>query len=359
MEAIAHELHPSTATDPPGEAQVRADLSALIRLHDITSDRALDFEQRMQAILRLGCEHFGLPLGIQSRIIDGNYVVEHCVSPPGALEPGMSFELGNTYCSMVLAADGPVAFHHMGQQQARNHPCYAAFGLEAYIGGPILVDGERYGTLNFSRPEPTRPLGRDDLEMVRVLAQWVGHEIARRRDLDALNAARTELARVAITDALTGAFNRRHAQEVLEREIERAARYGRPLSVVLFDLDHFKSINDTHGHNWGDQVLKSFVLCALESLRTSDVLARWGGEEFIAILPETTPEQAAVVADRIRCRLAESQWVTPGGPLVATTSAGIAATRGREAVSGLVHRADQALYAAKEQGRDRVIISAE
>lgn len=160
----------------------------LAKLHQITTDQGLNAYQRIQQTLRLGSEFLDLPLGIVSRIDGDTYTIRQAISPDQSLLPGMVFELGETYCTHVLAADQPRCFHHAGQSDISDHPCYKGFGLEAYIGVPLIVDHRRYGTLNFSSAEirPT-PFTAGEIEFVRLFAQWIAQHIAQE---EALAAAR-------------------------------------------------------------------------------------------------------------------------------------------------------------------------
>jgi two-component system cell cycle response regulator len=164
---------------------------------------------------------------------------------------------------------------------------------------------------------------------------------------------------LSITDALTGAYNRRYLMEQLPREIERCRRYGYPLSVLMCDIDHFKDINDAHGHAAGDEVLQQFAARAQKSIRTnSDWVARYGGEEFLVVLPETTHEDAVLVAEKIRALIAETPFATRAGDTWVTASFGVAATgpSGPDLalkVEGMIRTADECLYRSKQSGRDR------
>lgn len=167
---------------------------------------------------------------------------------------------------------------------------------------------------------------------------------------------RERIERLVVTDALTGALNRHGLMPLLERELARAERHDRPLSVALFDLDFFKRVNDQHGHAMGDQVLAGFVARVHGLLRGGDLFGRWGGEEFLLVLPETGGESAAQVAERIRADVARAP-LTPGAPAV-TVSSGVASAhdageRTRDLLA-LLDRADRRLYLAK-QGRNRVV----
>jgi diguanylate cyclase (GGDEF)-like protein len=148
------------------------------------------------------------------------------------------------------------------------------------------------------------------------------------------------------TDELTGLPNRRAWDDVFERELAAARRHGQPLSVAMLDLDHFKAYNDRHGHLAGDGLLRDAAAAWLQHLRASDVLARWGGEEFVLLLPGTTAPQAAELVLRLRGLLPDN----------VTFSAGVAASDGSVSARALLNAADQALYDAKAAGRDRVVI---
>jgi diguanylate cyclase (GGDEF)-like protein len=176
-----------------------------------------------------------------------------------------------------------------------------------------------------------------------------------------LRAANERLEKLASTDELTGLANRRAIEEGLRRDLSRADRDATPLSAVLIDVDHFKSVNDTWGHATGDAVLSSVGSVLKNSLRTGDVAGRWGGEEFLCILPNTDSTGATVVAERLRTKLPLHTVAGPRGPVQVTASFGVASVRGpgcRNAAESLMRRADSALYSAKEQGRDRVVVSA-
>lgn len=164
-----------------------------------------------------------------------------------------------------------------------------------------------------------------------------------------------EAQRLSTTDPLTGLWNFRYLSMSLAREIERATRFRRPLSVLMLDLDHFKSVNDTHGHPRGDAVLRELAARLTEQIREVDVLARYGGEEFVLVLPETTLEGAAVLADRICTAVRREPFGEPGEvPLRLTVSVGVAGFPDHAASAAtLVRVADDALYVAKEAGRDR------
>jgi len=160
---------------------------------------------------------------------------------------------------------------------------------------------------------------------------------------------------LALTDPLTGLYNRRMFLELARKELSKAQRYGEPFSVVIFDIDHFKKINDTYGHDVGDLALKHVAQLLKSNVRAADVVARWGGEEFVLLLPKTGPEEAYRVAEKLR-KLVERSWLElpGGGRLKMTVSGGVSSYREGVTLDELFKEADEALYRAKRMGRNRV-----
>jgi diguanylate cyclase (GGDEF)-like protein len=171
-----------------------------------------------------------------------------------------------------------------------------------------------------------------------------------------LREANERLRQLAVTDALTGLANRRALFEAMNREIERSRRHAHPLTIIMFDIDRFKAINDLHGHAAGDRVLQRVAQLALGLVRSGDLLARYGGEEFLLLAPETDRSQAVQLAERIRAELHAADVPVDHTTIRFTASFGIASLNedDRDA-SAVIARADQALYSAKESGRDRVV----
>jgi diguanylate cyclase (GGDEF)-like protein len=156
------------------------------------------------------------------------------------------------------------------------------------------------------------------------------------------------------TDSLTGIANRRIFLESLGGAISFAHRHQTPLSIILSDLDDFKSVNDTFGHNSGDQVLQAFATLLMENSRQEDLAARFGGEEFIMMLPGTSAKEATVLGERLRHRLEEIAF--PDFSIRVTASFGVSAYQLGDTVNGFIERADQALYEAKMMGKNQVVV---
>lgn len=168
-----------------------------------------------------------------------------------------------------------------------------------------------------------------------------------------------QLLRSARRDSLTGVYNRGYLFELAEREVALARRHKRPLAVAMLDIDHFKWVNDCHGHAVGDEVIVSLACTCRGELRASDHFGRIGGEEFVCVMPETDEAEALRCAERLRRRIEEARIATPRGPLGYTVSIGVAMLdQGHPDWKFLLHAADCALYRAKDEGRNRVVLAA-
>ncbi|HNQ04253.1 MAG TPA: GGDEF domain-containing protein [Thiobacillaceae bacterium] len=210
---------------------------------------------------------------------------------------------------------------------------------------------------------------RDKAEILRLLGLVVSQAggiqnrveashrelVETRHALVSIQSELSETRQLLNEDALTGALNRRGLDQVLEREVARCQRNKARLSLAMVDLDHFKKINDTYGHAVGDQMLVHFTSLIRSVLRKSDALVRYGGEEFILVLPETDLRGAMLVLGRLQQVMRKSPLVSEGRTIHATFSAGVSALREEDNGHSLLRRADETLYQAKNAGRDRII----
>jgi diguanylate cyclase (GGDEF)-like protein len=210
-------------------------------------------------------------------------------------------------------------------------------GARAALCQPITRDQRRMGVLVMGFDESRRQMPTTALDLVELLAAEIGAAIDR-ADLVSLLATQSR------SDPLTGAENRRGWDEEIDRELARARRTGNPLTIAILDMDHFKAYNDSHGHLAGDTLLKELVSAIRTELRTVDVIARWGGEEFVVALPDCDLEQAHAIASRLLEVVPNAQ----------TASIGLTQARPQDTPRALIERADQALYAAKNGGRNQV-----
>jgi diguanylate cyclase (GGDEF)-like protein/PAS domain S-box-containing protein len=193
---------------------------------------------------------------------------------------------------------------------------------------------------------------------LRNAAGEVTHFVAIERDVTEQKELEHTLERLSRTDPLTGLLNRRSLEDYLAKEYSRFKRHGTKFSVLLLDIDHFKSINDQYGHSTGDRVLKMLADSCTHNLRKHDVMARYGGEEFCVILPYTGCEAAAVLAEKLRTGIAAKALEAGDGEVRVTASIGVSEVQATDKNPGdILERADAALYEAKQSGRDRVCLS--
>ena len=222
-----------------------------------------------------------------------------------------------------------------GVVAARDEPDYPTVVAAAYVGMVVVV--LLSSTFLTTRVQSTREhLRRQKAELAQALEQ---------------------IRQLATHDDLTGLLNRRAMLDRMQLEQHRSLRSGSPLLIAQLDIDHFKAVNDTHGHAAGDLVLQSFADTVRRNVRDTDVLARWGGEEFVLLLCATPAADAVALMERLRQAVQAMQVSVPqgGGPITVTVSIGLARHTPADPLAGTLERADQALYAAKAGGRNRVV----
>ena len=240
--------------------------------------------------------------------------------------------------------------------------CSQIRSLERTRNLPVIVIADHGGEARLMRALDMgvndylkRPVDRNEM-LARIRTQ-----IKRKRYADFLRASLEQSVEQAITDSLTGLHNRRYMETHLKRLVAEALQKGRSLSLLVADIDHFKRVNDTHGHDVGDVVLKEFARRLKRSVRGVDLACRLGGEEFVVIMPETDLDRACQVAERIRGHAATETFDIGGAsePLRVTASVGVASLeRPEDTAEAIFKRADQALYVAKREGRNRVVADA-
>lgn len=219
--------------------------------------------------------------------------------------------------------------------------------IRSWLGVPLIAQEEIIGLLAIDSAEPHHFKEED----VRVASEFADQVAV------ALKNARTfqETQNLAITDALTGIYNRRGLFQLGEFELQRARRINRPFCAMMFDIDHFKRINDHHGHVIGDQVLHALAERCQKNSRTVDLIGRYGGEEFVILLPETNLVSAKVIAERLRQSIMDFPFATDAGGLRITVSIGVTEAAFKDTLNTLIERVDAALYKAKRSGRNCVV----
>ena len=264
---------------------------------------------------------------------------EDCTLPDAVFRPQDCWALRTGHMHVVLAGDHSAECAHVASPD------------HSYICLPLLAHGEAIGVLHFQMIE-CGEVPQPILLTVNMFAEQVGLSVANIRLREALRIQ-------SIRDPLTGLYNRRYLEEMLERETRRAVRAEQGLGVLMLDLDHFKKFNDTYGHDAGDTVLRETAAFLLKSVRAEDIVCRFGGEEFLVILPVADLKTTHARAERIRSKLRELTVLHQGQSLgMVTVSVGVAelphhGTTPKE----LIEAADAALYRAKKEGRDRVVVA--
>lgn len=222
---------------------------------------------------------------------------------------------------------------------------------------PIMLREEIVGTLLLRTSRKEGSFTQREVKLCQVIANMAGNALANAHLFESLEIASLELEKLAITDGLTGAYNHRHFRTRLEEEFSRAGRYKAPLSCIMLDIDHFKSINDAFGHAQGDIVLKEITDVLRKSVRKTDIVARYGGEEFVILLPHTDKEGAFMQAERIREAARGNRCSDSNTCIMVTVSLGVATFPSEDINSAdeLVGKADNALYEAKRAGRNKTV----
>lgn len=353
---------------PPTEAAADAARREAARVQAVRDTGLLDTppEESFDRLTRLAARLLEVPAAFVS-LVDVErdfYKSTFGFGEPLATERQLT---GRTFCHYTLTSPEPLVLDDVTVlPDLADVPTVQTLGVRAYVGVPLVTsEGHVLGSFCAVDMQP-RQWRERDLEVLTELAHAALREITLRQALMRLAQANHALAQemhkvsvlnerlseLAHTDALTGLFNRRAYDQHLAREWRRVQRSGAALSVLLIDADHFKAINDQHGHAMGDQVLQQLAQLIQHSAREIDVTARIGGEEFAVLLTDTDATSAAGVAERIRSQVAQAENMPVAG---VTVSIGVATLQAEEPPESLQHRADQALYMAKARGRNRVV----
>ena len=297
-------------------------------------------EEAFDRITRLLCTILGTPIALVSLVDDDRQW----------FKSRQGLEVAQTvrefaFCAHTIEQDDAYVV-----TDASQHPLFldnplvtGEPNIRYYIGVPLTVrGGHNIGTLCAIDQKP-RELSVDQVQALRDLARLAVDQI--------------ELRQIAICDPLTGALTRRGFDAEVDREIKRKMRSGRDLSVVMVDIDHFKTVNDRFGHAAGDFVLRNVVDCIRRELRASDFVGRLGGEEFAVALPETNAAGARLFAERLRARISDIVVVGQSGGARVTASMGISSCEHHDPDwAATLKRADDALYEAKTSGRNRCVV---
>ncbi len=279
------------------------------------------------------------------RLLDdsGKRLLKSARTGPSVHRRGSSpFGLGEGFIGWVVVHQKPSIINRVKSDPRFVMRAGQKWTPSAIMAVPLMADRRCIGVLSVSRRN-NRVFTKQDLDLLHLVAELSSPylEIARLKQLNE-------------SDPLTLLHNRRHLQQRLPQEVKRARRINKPLSVTMADLDHFKLVNDAHGHDVGDEVLCDLAERLNNVCRASDVITRWGGEEFFIILPDTSVRQATAVSERIRKAVADVPFQTSAGKLWLSISLGVAGLQPDDDDCSLERRADQTLYKAKRNGRNLV-----
>lgn len=353
-------LSPSAGPSPAGLRIPRPDndserVAALAGYNLLDSAEDEDFD----LLAEVAAELCGAPFAFVS-LVDADRVWHKAAAGAGREQLPGEEPRDESYCSWTVLQDGVLEIPDLradprtAQMAATLHPV----GLRMYAGASLMTaDGFRVGTLCVLDTRPRSLTARQQVLLVRLARQVVALMELRQRDRE-LGSALAAMQRLASEDGLTGLMNRRALIEALHREVERCRRYGSPLSVVMLDIDHFKDVNDRHGHAMGDAVLRGVAATVREGLRAVDLAGRYGGEEFCLVLPDTDAAGAQTVTEGLRAAIAARPYEDTERSVLVTASFGIAVFSKEHPLQPdeLLRAADAALYIAKTSGRNRVVL---
>lgn len=308
----------------------------------------LDVEGVLDLIINTAIRHTGASSASLMLVDPGQdmLVLSKAVGLSEDVPSDLRIPIGKGIAGWVAEKQEPVLLHDISRDPRFSH-LIPRRELRSAMCVPLISKGKTLGVLNVSTKGGTNVFDHDDLDLLVSLAAHATVALVNARLFD-------EIQRASITDGLTNLFNARHLHERLEAEIVRAKRYGYPVSLFMFDIDHFKQYNDTFGHLEGDRVLRDIGTVVLEEVRRSDVPARYGGEEFMIMLPHTFKPDALRIANRVRERLKQRVAGPEAAPDKPPSISGGVATFPDDAqdTEGLLRAADVALYRAKASGRD-------
>jgi|GEM_PF-4234281 len=320
------------------------------RLNEISQiiSSSLDLSTVLQTILRLTAQLVAADLGSLALVTErDDYLhITHTYNTP---EVNLTHDLkhGQGVSWRVVETGAPVMLSKY-DSDPQALPDWKALHVQAYLGVPLVAGKEILGVLSLFKLATNRDFKERDCFLAEMVARQAGVAIK--------NARRFEEAQLlAARDSLTGLFNRRHFFDLATREYERARRYGRPVSAILLDLDNLKQINDNYGHNTGDSALQKVAQLCNSTLRRPDLIGRYGGDEYVMLLPETSLAKGLAVAERLRSSISQSTLIIGEEQVRLSVSVGVAAM-GTETqnLEMLIDQADQAQYKAKQAGKNQV-----
>jgi diguanylate cyclase (GGDEF)-like protein len=323
----------------------------LSRLHQITLDllKYIEIDQLLDALVNMTADFLDAPYA-EIMLLENDTLIVQAATPNqkhliggrvGRGEAVLSWQAFDTHLPAVLR-------DYTNWEQ--HHRVYDDFTLHAVADFPVLNNELCIGVLAFGRDQPEYEFTKDQIQHGLLLANLTGLVLQNARLREALREQ-------SIRDPLTGLFNRRYMEESLQQEISRVIRQLHPVSIIMLDIDHFKNFNDTFGHASGDMLLREFGKLLQSHVRAEDIACRYGGEEFILIMPHVTLEVALERAERLR-QAAFEIHIHDGGQVYRNVTISLGAAvfpQHGKTIETVLKAADDALYRAKRAGRNRVM----
>lgn len=368
------------------EEKLRSQNERLNTLHNITLDllNHRNVEDVFDAILTRACELLDSPFGLIG-LIEDDVIVTYAAAEFNASLRGLRVALKDSQLSsLAIHTRQPQVIQDYSQWKDRL-AVHDPYQLKAVANVPIIINDKAVGIVGLARIDSDKPFTEDDIEVMKSFVQLAAlamdnaqlfaaaqHELAEKiraeeklqrankklqLQLEKIESLQDELREQAIRDPLTGLYNRRYLSEALERELAQAKRGHSTISFVMIDIDHFKEVNDAFGHATGDKILQKLAAQLLNHTRTGDIVCRYGGEEFLVVLPNVSTEIASQIAEKWR-----NFFEAPGALLdnmenATTISCGVAEYPNDGSTSAeIISNADKALYIAKRTGRNRVVV---
>jgi diguanylate cyclase (GGDEF)-like protein len=331
------------------EAIEARNVAETLREAGLTLSSKLDFRQISALILDLLKRVIPYDIGA-FMTVEGSELKLAAIKRPADFRNliGETYPLaGSRLCHLAVQRKSPVISAIAGPEDILL-PLRPEQNVRSFLGVPVVFRDHVTGLIalyNFG----ARAFTEAEAQIAELFASQVAIALENSRHVELME-------RQAVTDALTGLYNRRAFALMGDKEVGRARRYQRPLSLILFDIDHFKNVNDTHGHLVGDHVLQVLTALVTRTTRATDFVCRYGGEEFIVLMPEAGRDEGLAMAERLRQEISRMTVVTTVSTLTLTVSLGVAELRrdADENLEGLIARADRAMYQAKAAGRDTV-----
>ena len=327
-------------------AQARAEESERLRQASAALTTTLD----VQEVARLIIDHMGSLVQYHTAIVyqyheDGLKAIAYHNAPSGEQLMEIQFPLDDQLLVDVVRSGGALALDD-AQKDARYKNWGGTEDLHSWLGLPLMAGNEVVGTINLGRLE-VKPFNANEILLAQVFANQAGVALQ-----NALLHARQQ--QLAITDSLTGLYNRRGFFELARHELERSRRFNRPLALMMLDIDHFKNVNDLYGHAAGDDVLRDLGQRFRTVMREADLISRYGGEEFCFLLPESDCQVMCSASERLLHEVRSQPFLSGDTEIFITVSIGVTTMVGStSSLEDLIQEADQALYSAKQTGRDR------